>query len=155
MYARLRPIRSATLLPIRMNAADTSASSAIADCTPLAVVPRSCTTAAIDTFMNDVSTTSTNIAIASRIASFLFPDAGASASIVRHCALRSAERSACGLENEPDHDRDHDHIQHHLRRYREPGRMGPGGDIAEPDRREHCHGEIQRADLVQSPSSEC
>jgi hypothetical protein len=30
-YARLRPIRSPTLLPIRMNAADTSASSAIAD----------------------------------------------------------------------------------------------------------------------------
>ncbi len=31
MYARLRPIRSATLLPMRMNAAETSASSAIAD----------------------------------------------------------------------------------------------------------------------------
>ena len=30
-YARLRPIRSPTLLLIRMNAADTSASSAIAD----------------------------------------------------------------------------------------------------------------------------
>ena len=37
-YARLRPIKSATLLPIRMNAAETSASSAIADCTPLTVV---------------------------------------------------------------------------------------------------------------------
>src|SRR6478752_3737153 len=68
-YARLRPIRSPILLPIRMNAAETSASSAIADCTPLAVVSRSCTTAEIETFISDVSTTSTNIAIASRIAS--------------------------------------------------------------------------------------
>jgi hypothetical protein len=52
-----------------MNAAETSASSAMADCTPLAVVPKSCTTDEIETFMIDVSTTSTNIAIASRIAS--------------------------------------------------------------------------------------
>src|SRR4029079_11677995 len=59
-----------------MNAADTSASSAIADCTPLAVVCRSCTTAEIDTFMIDVSTTSTNIAIASSRASLLEPVAG-------------------------------------------------------------------------------
>ena len=57
-------MRSPTLLPMRMNAADTSASSAIADWTPLTVVSRSCTTAEIDTFMSDVSTTSTNIAIA-------------------------------------------------------------------------------------------
>ena len=62
-------MRSPTLLPIRMNAADTSASSAIADWTPLTVVSRSSTTAEIDTFISDVSTTSTNIAIASRIAS--------------------------------------------------------------------------------------
>ena len=62
-------MRSPTLLPIRMNAADTSASSAIADCTPLTVVSRSWTTAEIDTFISDVSTTSTNIAIASRMAS--------------------------------------------------------------------------------------
>ena len=54
---------------MRMNAADTSASSAIADWTPLTVVSRSRTTAEIDTFISDVSTTSTNIAIASRIAS--------------------------------------------------------------------------------------
>src|SRR5215211_837959 len=67
-YARLRPMRSPTLLPIRMNAADTRASSAIADWTPLTVVSRSSTTAEIDTFMSDVSTTSTNIAIARRIA---------------------------------------------------------------------------------------
>ena len=50
-----------------MNAAETSASSAIADWMALTVVPRSSTTAEIDTFMIDVSTTSTNIAIASRI----------------------------------------------------------------------------------------
>ena len=67
-------MRSPILLPIRMNAADTSASSAIADCTPLTVVSRSCTTAEIETFISDVSTTSTNIAIASRIASRVSPD---------------------------------------------------------------------------------
>ena len=71
-YARLRPMRSPTLLPMRMNAADTSASSAIADCTPLTVVSRSRTTAEIDTFMIEVSTTSTNIAIASKTASRRF-----------------------------------------------------------------------------------
>ncbi len=69
MNARLRPIRSPILPPIRMNAAETSASSAIADWTPLAVVSRSLTTAEIDTFISDVSTTSTNIAIESRTAS--------------------------------------------------------------------------------------
>src|SRR3954469_24342442 len=56
-----------------MNAAETSASSAIADCTPLAVVSRARTTAEIETFISDVSTTSTNIAIASRIATRLSP----------------------------------------------------------------------------------
>ena len=62
-----------TLLPMRMNAADTSASSAIADWTPLtAVVPTSRTTAEMDTFMIDVSTTSTNIAIANKMASGRF-----------------------------------------------------------------------------------
>ena len=48
-----------------MNAAETSASSAIALWTELTVVSRSSTTAAIDTFISDVSTTSTNIAAAS------------------------------------------------------------------------------------------
>src|SRR5690242_5211076 len=52
-----------------MKAAETSASSAIADCTPLAVVSRSRTTAEMETFISDVSTTSTNIAMASRRAS--------------------------------------------------------------------------------------
>jgi hypothetical protein len=66
-------MRSPTLLPIRMNAAETSASSAIADWTPLTVVPRSSTTALIDTFISDVSTTSTNIASASRTASVRLP----------------------------------------------------------------------------------
>ena len=64
-YARLRPKRSPTLLLIRMNAADTSASSAIALWTELTVVSRSSTTAEIDTFISEVSTTSTNIAAAS------------------------------------------------------------------------------------------
>src|SRR4051812_39217737 len=50
---------------MRMNAAETSASSAIADCTPLTVVSRSLTTDEIDTFISEVSTTRTNIAIAS------------------------------------------------------------------------------------------
>src|SRR5262245_35437013 len=58
-------MRSPILLPIRMNAAETSASSAIADWTPLAVVSRSLITAEIETFINDVSTTRTNIAPAS------------------------------------------------------------------------------------------
>src|SRR3954468_4397193 len=48
-----------------MKAAETSASSAIALWTELTVVSRSLTTAAIDTFMSDVSTTRTNIAAAS------------------------------------------------------------------------------------------
>src|SRR3954471_20085535 len=62
-------MRSPILLLTRMNAAETSASSAIADCTPLTVVSRSRTTDEIETFMSDVSTTRTNIAIQSRIAS--------------------------------------------------------------------------------------
>jgi hypothetical protein len=62
----LRPIRSPTLLLIRMKAAETNASSAIADCTPLAVVFKSLITAEIDTFISDVSTTRTNIAMANR-----------------------------------------------------------------------------------------
>src|SRR3954463_12724454 len=57
-------MRSPILLPMRMKAADTSASSAIAPCTLLTVVSRSSTTLEIDTFMSEVSTTSTNIAIA-------------------------------------------------------------------------------------------
>ena len=65
MKAFLRPIKSPTLLPIRMKAADTSASSAMADCTPLTVVSRSWTTAEIDTFITEVSTTRTNMAMAS------------------------------------------------------------------------------------------
>jgi len=65
--ARLRPNRSPTLLLMRMNAADTSASIATADWTPLTVVSRSWTTAEIDTFMNDVSITNTNIAAARRM----------------------------------------------------------------------------------------
>ena len=51
-----------------MNAAETSASSAIADWTPLTVVSRSSTTDEIETFISDVSTTSTNMAAASNMA---------------------------------------------------------------------------------------
>ena len=86
MYASLRPIRSPTLLLIRMNAADTSASSAIADWTPLTVVPRSLTTAEIDTFISDVSTTSTNIAIEMRMARRELPAASPGA-ITPACAV--------------------------------------------------------------------
>src|SRR5688572_7376787 len=57
---------------MRMNAADTRASSAIADWTELTVVSRSWTTAEMDTFINEVSTTRTNIAIDSRMASRMF-----------------------------------------------------------------------------------
>src|SRR3954454_18130806 len=64
-YPRLRPMRSPTLLLIRMNAAETSASSATADWTPLTVVSRSLTTDEIETFISEVSTTSTNMAAAS------------------------------------------------------------------------------------------
>ena len=71
--ARLRPKRSPTLLLIRMNAAETSASSAIALWTELTVVSRSSTTAEIDTFISDVSTTSTNIAAASSSDSRVLP----------------------------------------------------------------------------------
>jgi hypothetical protein len=87
-YARLRPIRSPTLLPIRMNAAETRASSAIADCTPLTVVSRSRTTDEIDTFINDVSTTSTNIAIARRIASRWLLGAPSEGEIVASSVMR-------------------------------------------------------------------
>ena len=72
-YARLRPNRSPSLLLIRMKAAETRASSAIALWTALTVVSRSLTTAAIDTFISDVSTTSTNIAAASSSDSRVFP----------------------------------------------------------------------------------
>src|SRR5947209_18833772 len=61
-----------------MNAAETSASNAMADCTLLTVVWRSSTTAAIDTFISEVSTTRTNIAIDSSTASRRF-NAGAGA----------------------------------------------------------------------------
>ena len=63
---------------MRMNAAETSASKAIADWTPLAVVSRSRTTAEIETFISDVSTTSTNIAMASRTANIRTRPAAAS-----------------------------------------------------------------------------
>src|SRR4029453_4151037 len=86
-------MRSPTLLPIRMNAADTSASRAIADWTPLTVVSRSRTTAEIDTFISDVSTTSTNIAIASRMARRGLPDVVSGAAGAPGSVIDSGERS--------------------------------------------------------------
>jgi hypothetical protein len=77
-----------------MNAADTSASSAIADWTPLTVVPRSRTTDAIDTFISDVSTTSTNIAIASRMASRRFLDASSRTAELVGSVISGAEDPA-------------------------------------------------------------
>ena len=118
-YARLRPMRSPTLLPIKMNAAETSASRAIADWTLLTVVPRSCTTAAIDTFINEVSTTSTNIAIASSSAS-RWSNAASSA----EPAVPSVTRDL------PSPDVDRTYHGDHARRVRppEPLRRGePGG----------------------------
>src|SRR5262249_34748376 len=64
-----------------MNAAETRASSAIADCTPLAVVSRPPTTAEIETFIKEVSTTRTNIAIASRTISRLFAASSAAIAV--------------------------------------------------------------------------
>src|SRR6478735_11410940 len=73
-------MRSPTLLLMRMKAAETSASSAMADCTPLAVVSRSVMTAEIDTFIKEVSTTRTNIAMASRSIRRRLPEASGSES---------------------------------------------------------------------------
>src|SRR5215213_3880769 len=76
-----------------MNAAETSASSAIADWTPLAVASRSRTTAEMETFISDVSTTRTNIAIASRSASRWSPfDSSGIAAVAS--ALMSAQHLA-------------------------------------------------------------
>src|SRR3954453_18194899 len=94
-YARLRPKRSPSLLLIRMNAAETRASSAIALWTELTFVSRSFTTAAIETFISDVSTTSTNIAAASTNGSRRLPPGGraapsAAASVTRRHRPRSS-----------------------------------------------------------------
>ena len=70
---------------MRMNAADTSASSAIADWTLVTVVSRSSTTAEMDTFISDVSTTRMNMAIASRMASRLF--SGGSVGVGSACSV--------------------------------------------------------------------
>src|SRR5262249_52273877 len=75
-----------------MNAAETSASSAIADWTPLAVVSRSWTTAEMETFISDVSTTSTNIAIASRIARRWSPFDSSATAGIEPSAAKSGER---------------------------------------------------------------
>ena len=102
MYARLRPNRSPILLPIRMKAAETSASSAIADWTPLAVVSRSWTTAEIDTFISDVSTTSTNIAIARRIATRVSPPESSWATAVDSAGMSATLAAAQAAVHHPE-----------------------------------------------------
>ena len=94
------------MLLIRMNAAETRASSAMADWTPLAVVSRSSTTAEIETFISDVSTTRTNIAIASSTDSrellppSSFSESSSAASIpVCHPSIELQNRSLQTLRN--------------------------------------------------------
>ncbi len=75
-----------------MNAAETSASRAIADWTPLAVAWRSRTTAEMDTFINEVSTTRTNIAIASSAASRWLPDDSCDAATLASTLMAAKDR---------------------------------------------------------------
>src|SRR5215211_518027 len=86
-------MRSPTLLPIRMNAADTSASRAIADWTPLMNVSISSVVRDLDTTVSDVSTTSTNIAIASRMARRGLPDVVSGAAGAPGSVIDGGERS--------------------------------------------------------------
>ena len=74
-------MRSPIFELVRMKAADTRASRAIADWTPLAVVCRSLITAEIDTFMSDVSITKTNMAMASKRASRGLPSSRCSTGV--------------------------------------------------------------------------
>src|SRR3954454_5736590 len=117
---------------MRMNAAETNASRAIADCTPLTVVSRSSTTAEIETFINEVSTTRTNIAIDSRTASRRWPPW---ASTIGRSDPGIAT-AAVGREGEDreDHQRHAEHRPQRLvvdpRQERDGG--DPGGDDAEP-----------------------
>src|SRR6185503_15133182 len=105
-------MRSPILLPIRMNAADTSASSAIADWTPLTVVSRSSTTAAIETFISDVSTTSTNIAIASSSARRGWPAGFAVSVMLGPPSLRAFTAGAgAGAGDEHDERVDRQHVE--------------------------------------------
>src|SRR4029079_19172402 len=90
-------MRSPTLLPMRMNAAGTSASSAIALCTLLTVVSRSWTTALIDTFMIDVSTTSTNIAMQRSRARRGFPSGVVVLSLIAWSSRSWLSARACVL----------------------------------------------------------
>ena len=70
-----------------MKAADTRASRATADWTPLTVVSRSSTTAEIETFISDVSMTNTNIAIARRMPSRGVPVSEDIAGSIKHGLL--------------------------------------------------------------------
>ena len=79
-----------------MKAAETSASRAIADWTPLAVVCRSLMTAEIDTFISDVSTTRTNMAMANRRARRGFPSPWSSSDGVGRVAHQGVIPSSGG-----------------------------------------------------------
>ena len=96
------------MLPIRMNAADTRASRAIADWMALTSVPRSSTTAEIETFMIDVSTTSTNMAIASRMGSrrLVVPVSGG---LVTVASFKDEPRSESPIPTVPHRQRFHLH----------------------------------------------
>ena len=83
-----------------MKAAETSASSAIADWTPLTVVSRSSTTAEIDTFISDVSTTSTKLAAPSSSPSRRLPGFSAGAFPVTSLVI-AASLNALSEPSEP------------------------------------------------------
>src|SRR5262245_46749505 len=141
---------------MRMNDAETSASIATAAWTPLTVVSRSWTTAEIDTFMNDVSMTNTNMAAASRMASRGVPPAssgmwrrlrlvrdGEDGGLVRECLRRAPVT-------------DHDRVQVGAGERARPEPLDPGPTEERgawvrdrEDRRALAHPEV--VDLVVDP----
>jgi hypothetical protein len=86
---------------MRMNAAETSVSSAIADWTLLAAVSRSCTTAEMETFISEVSTTRTNIAIARRTARPWSPFDSSAATVASALTGRSSHSPENPTRAEP------------------------------------------------------
>src|SRR3954447_10206107 len=151
-YARLRPMRSPILLPMRMNAADTRASSAIAPWTSLTVVSRSSTTLEIDTFISDVSTTSTNIAIASSTARRLLPPEAAAGSVmVSLTAAHELPDLRRDDHGERGADADQPLVARHLERVEdalEEAQLGREGDRG--DRQQRRHDERAVAEGVQA-----
>ena len=133
-------MRSPILLPMRMKAAETSASSAIADWTPLTLVLSSLTTAEIDTFISDVSTTRTNIAIASRIGRRRSP-AASSVGVVTAAWLTLGLPEGLGIDAARRASIRHGAVRlRHLGKLRD-SRMTAGG-------RRRCRGAAERDRLV-------